>query len=91
MQQFQSQPEADLIVVKKLCHNCDTKPVFTAKTDFIDDLQLLILWNLLTGHATRQHEIDYSSGAIQALDRLIHRSIATEELEMLSQEGNRPE
>jgi len=45
----------------------------------------------IAGHATRQHEIDYSSGAIQALDRLIHRNIATEELEMLSQEGNRPE
>jgi hypothetical protein len=32
---------------QKLCHNCDTKPVFTAKTDFIDGLRLLILRNLL--------------------------------------------
>ena len=32
---------------KKLCHNCDTKPVFTAKTDFIDKISLLILRNLL--------------------------------------------
>ena len=31
----------------KLCHNCDTKPVFTAKTDFFDDVRLLILCNLL--------------------------------------------
>jgi hypothetical protein len=32
---------------QKLCHNCDTKPVFTVKTDFIDDVRLLILHNLL--------------------------------------------
>jgi hypothetical protein len=32
---------------KKLCHNCDTKPVFTVKTDFIDDVRLLILRSLL--------------------------------------------
>ena len=32
---------------EKLCHNCDTKPVFTAKTDFIDKMSLLILRNLL--------------------------------------------
>ena len=32
---------------QELCHNCDTKPVFTVKTDFIDDVRLLILRNLL--------------------------------------------
>jgi hypothetical protein len=32
---------------KKLCHNCDTKAVFAAKTDFVDDVPLLILRNLL--------------------------------------------
>jgi len=32
---------------RKLCHNCDTKPALAAKTDFIDDLLLLILRNLL--------------------------------------------
>ena len=32
---------------KKLGHNCDAKPVLAAKTDFIDDALLLILWNLL--------------------------------------------
>ena len=32
---------------KKLCHNCDAKPVLAGKTDFIDDALLLILWNLL--------------------------------------------
>jgi|GEM_PF-5137417 len=32
---------------QKLCHNCDTKPAFTAKTDFIDGVRLLILRNLL--------------------------------------------
>jgi hypothetical protein len=32
---------------QELCHNCDTKPVFTVKTDFIDDMRLLILRNLL--------------------------------------------
>lgn len=31
----------------KLCHNCDTNPVWVAKTDFIDDLRLLIPRNLL--------------------------------------------
>jgi len=30
-----------------LCHNCATKPDSAAKTDFIDDLLLLILRNLL--------------------------------------------
>jgi len=30
-----------------LPQNCDTKPVFTAKTDFIDRIGLLILCNLL--------------------------------------------
>ena len=34
-------------VGKRLCHNCATKPVFTAKTDLIDDERLLILGNLL--------------------------------------------
>ena len=32
---------------EKLCNNCDAKPVFTAKTDFIDKTSLLILRNLL--------------------------------------------
>jgi hypothetical protein len=32
---------------QELCHNCDTKPVFTVKTDFIDRTTLLILRNLL--------------------------------------------
>jgi hypothetical protein len=32
---------------QELCHNCDTKPVFTVKTDFIDRTTLLILHNLL--------------------------------------------
>jgi len=32
---------------KKLCHNCDTKPVLAAKTDFFDRMCLLILRNLL--------------------------------------------
>src|SRR5712664_2215560 len=32
---------------EKLCHNCATKPFFTAKTDFIDSMRLLILRNLL--------------------------------------------
>ena len=31
----------------KLCHTCDTKPVFTAKTDFFDRMRLLIPRNLL--------------------------------------------
>jgi len=31
----------------ELCHNCDTKPALAAKTDFIDELRLLILRNLL--------------------------------------------
>src|SRR5215467_7662161 len=30
-----------------LCHNCATKPVSAAKIDFVDDLLLLILRNLL--------------------------------------------
>jgi hypothetical protein len=30
-----------------LCHNCDTKPVLAVKIDFIDDVRLLILRNLL--------------------------------------------
>jgi hypothetical protein len=30
-----------------LCHNCDTKPAFAAKTDIIDDECLLILRKLL--------------------------------------------
>jgi len=33
--------------LRKLCHNCDTKPVFAAKTDFIDRFHLLIPRNLL--------------------------------------------
>ena len=33
--------------VMELCHNCDTKPVSTAKTDFIDRMSLLILRKLL--------------------------------------------
>ena len=37
---------------KKLCHNCDTKPVFTVKTDFIDRTTLLILRNLLKTKVT---------------------------------------
>ena len=32
---------------QRLCHNCETKPAFTVKTDFIDDVRLLILRNLL--------------------------------------------
>jgi len=32
---------------QKLCHNFDTKPVFTVKTDFIDRTTLLSLRNLL--------------------------------------------
>jgi hypothetical protein len=32
---------------EELCHNCDTKPVFTAKTDVIDSSLLLIVRNLL--------------------------------------------
>jgi hypothetical protein len=32
---------------QELCHNCDTKPVFTGKADFIDRTTLLILRNLL--------------------------------------------
>jgi len=32
---------------EKLCHDCDTKPIFTAKTDFSDKISLLILRNLL--------------------------------------------
>lgn len=32
---------------KKLCHNCDAKPVLAAKTDIVDDMRLLILGNLL--------------------------------------------
>jgi hypothetical protein len=32
---------------RRLCHNCDTKPVFVAKTGFIDKLRMLILQNLL--------------------------------------------
>ena len=32
---------------EELCHKCDTKPVVAAKTDFIDNSLLLILWNLL--------------------------------------------
>ena len=32
---------------KKLCHNCDTKPVLAVKTDVIDRVSLLILRNLL--------------------------------------------
>jgi hypothetical protein len=35
------------LALRKLCHTCDTKPVFTAKTDIIDDSLLLILRNLL--------------------------------------------
>jgi hypothetical protein len=31
---------------KKLCHNCDTKPVQPTKIDFIDDKGLLILRKL---------------------------------------------
>lgn len=34
-------------VDEKLCHNCDTKPVFAVKTDFIDKMNLLIPRNLL--------------------------------------------
>jgi hypothetical protein len=32
---------------KKLCHNCDAKPAFTVKTDFIGTSLLLILRKLL--------------------------------------------
>ena len=32
---------------RKLCHNCDTKPAFAAKTDFVDRPDLLILRKLL--------------------------------------------
>ena len=32
---------------EKLCHNCDTKPVFAAQTDFVDRSLLLIPRNLL--------------------------------------------
>ncbi len=32
---------------QKLCHNCDAKPVLVAKTDFFDDVRLLITRNLL--------------------------------------------
>ena len=32
---------------QKLCHNCDTKPVFAAQIDFFDGSRLLILRNLL--------------------------------------------
>ena len=31
----------------ELCHNCDTKPVFTAKIDYTDAAGLLILRKLL--------------------------------------------
>ncbi len=41
---------ASLRVGKRLCHNCDTIPVFAAKTDSIDRLRLLILRNLLKTH-----------------------------------------
>lgn len=34
-------------LTEKLRHNCDTKRVFTAKTDFIDKLRSLILRSLL--------------------------------------------
>ena len=34
-------------LVIELCHNCATKAVLAAKTDFIDRLDLLILRNLL--------------------------------------------
>ena len=32
---------------RRLCHNCDTKPVLAAHIDFFDELRLLILRNLL--------------------------------------------
>jgi|HubBroStandDraft_2_1064218.scaffolds.fasta_scaffold473843_2 hypothetical protein len=32
---------------RKLCHNCDAKPVFAAEIDFIDSVRSLILRNLL--------------------------------------------
>jgi hypothetical protein len=32
---------------RRLCHNCDTKPVFVAKTGFIDKLSMWILQNSL--------------------------------------------
>ena len=32
---------------QKLCHNCDTRPVFAVKINFIDMMSLLILRNLL--------------------------------------------
>jgi hypothetical protein len=39
---------------QKLCHICDTKPVLAAKTDFFDDVGLLILWNLLKTQVGRK-------------------------------------
>jgi hypothetical protein len=44
-----SEANRDLLVGegKRLCHNCDTKPVFPGKTDFFDRSCLLILRNLL--------------------------------------------
>jgi len=39
---------------KKLCHNCDTKPVCATKTDFIDRMDLLILGNLLKAKNCRK-------------------------------------
>jgi hypothetical protein len=32
---------------RRLCHNCDTKPVLAAPIDLFDELRLLILRNLL--------------------------------------------
>ena len=32
---------------RRLCHNCATKPVLAAKTDFFGGVRLLILRNLL--------------------------------------------
>lgn len=39
--------EVRVSAAKKTVHNCDTKPVLAAKTDFIGDSLLLIQWNLL--------------------------------------------
>jgi hypothetical protein len=38
-----SAPDHALRPSQKLCHNCDTKPILTVKTDFIDGTTLLTL------------------------------------------------
>ena len=71
---------------QELCHNCDTKPFFTVTTDFIDDVRLLILRNLLkttnwpTNPAYRLPAIfsmtygRFNRGLTVRLTRLVHWS-----------------